>query len=126
MSDAAIAVEGLTLRFGGVTALDGVSYGVAEGGLTALMGPNGAGKTSLFNCLSGIYRPTAGTVRVGGNDIAGLAQPKIAKLGLARTFQSPALFKGLSVVENLIAGRYLHGPGARARGCLGWRSVAAT
>src|SRR3954451_1227190 len=111
MSDVAIAVEGLTLRFGGVTALDGVSFEVGEGGLTALIGPNGAGKTSLFNCLSGIYRPTAGTVRLGGHDIAGLAQHKIAKLGLARTFQSPALFKGLSVVENLMTGRYLHGRG---------------
>jgi branched-chain amino acid transport system ATP-binding protein len=111
MSQAAIAVDALTLRFGGVTALDGVSFEVPEAGLTALIGPNGAGKTSLFNCVSGIYRPTEGAVRIGGSDIGGLAQHKIAKLGLARTFQSPALFKGLSVVENLMAGRYLHGRG---------------
>jgi branched-chain amino acid transport system ATP-binding protein len=107
----AINVEGLTVRFGGVTALDGVSFEVPEGGLTALIGPNGAGKTSLFNCVSGIYKPTEGTIRLGGRDIAGLAQHKIAQLGLSRTFQTPALFPGLSVVENIMTGRYLHGRG---------------
>ena len=91
-SEQAIVVDGLTVRFGGVTALDGVSFEVAKGGLTALIGPNGAGKTSLFNCVSGIYRPTEGTIRLAGQDIAGLAQHKIARLGLARTFQTPALF----------------------------------
>jgi branched-chain amino acid transport system ATP-binding protein len=109
--DQAIVVDGLTVRFGGVTALDGVSFEVAKGGLSALIGPNGAGKTSFFNCVSGIYRPTEGTIRLAGHDVAGLAQHKIAKLGLARTFQTPALFSGLNVVENIMAGRYLHGRG---------------
>ena len=107
----AINVEGLTVRFGGVTALDGVSFEVPERGLTALIGPNGAGKTSLFNCVSGIYKPTEGTIRLNGRDTAGLPQHKIAQLGLARTFQTPALFPGLSVVENIMSGRFRHGRG---------------
>jgi len=122
-SEQAIVVDGLTVRFGGVTALDGVSFEVAKGGLTALIGPNGAGKTSLFNCVSGIYRPTEGTIRLGGQDIAGLAQHKIARLGLARTFQTPALFKGLNVVENIMTGRYLHGRGGMVAAMLRMPSV---
>jgi len=108
---AALEIEELTLRFGGVTALDGVSFSVREGSLTALIGPNGAGKTSLFNCLSGIYRATAGRIVLAGVDVGRLPQHRIARLGLARTFQSPALFSGLTVLENLMAGRYRHGRG---------------
>ena len=115
---AAIEVSGLTVRFGGVTALDGVSFAVPEGGLTALIGPNGAGKTSLFNCVSGIYKPTDGTIAISGQSIAGLAQHKIARLGLARTFQTPALFKGLTVLENMMTGRYRHGRGGMVAGML--------
>jgi branched-chain amino acid transport system ATP-binding protein len=118
-----IAVDGLGLRFGGVTALDDVSFTVREGSLTALIGPNGAGKTSLFNCLSGIYRPTAGTVTLCGRDVTRLAPHRIARLGLARTFQAPALFGGLSVLENLLAGRYAHGRFGVAAGMLGWPGV---
>ena len=119
----AINVDGLTVRFGGVTALDGVSFEVPEGGLTALIGPNGAGKTSLFNCVSGIYKPTEGTIRLNGRDTGGLAQHKIAQLGLARTFQTPALFPGLSVVENIMTGRYLHGRGGMVAAMLRLPSV---
>jgi branched-chain amino acid transport system ATP-binding protein len=118
MSEHALAIEGLTIRFGGVTALDDVSFTVQPGGLTALIGPNGAGKTSLFNCLSGIYRPTAGRIRVAGQDVTGLAQHKIAALGVARTFQTPALFGGLTVLENVMTGRYRHGRGGMVAGML--------
>jgi branched-chain amino acid transport system ATP-binding protein len=114
-----LQVEDVTLRFGGVTALDGVSFAVADGSLTALIGPNGAGKTSMFNCLSGIYRPTTGTVRLGGSDVTRLAPHRIARLGLARTFQSPALFGGLTVLENLIAARHMHGRAGVIAGMLG-------
>jgi branched-chain amino acid transport system ATP-binding protein len=112
----ALEVEGVTVRFGGVTALDGVSFTVNQGSLSALIGPNGAGKTSLFNCLSGIYKPTEGRIRLHGTEITGLPQHKIARLGLARTFQSPALFQGLTVLENLMTGRYLHGRGGMIAG----------
>jgi branched-chain amino acid transport system ATP-binding protein len=114
----ALEIDGLTIRFGGVTALDNVSFSVVPGSLTALIGPNGAGKTSLFNCISGIYKPTSGRVRLNGEDITGLAQHKRARRGMARTFQSPALFKGLTVLENMMAGRYLHGRGGMVAGML--------
>jgi branched-chain amino acid transport system ATP-binding protein len=114
----ALEIDGLTIRFGGVTALDDVSFDVAPGSLTALIGPNGAGKTSLFNCISGIYRPTQGRVRLEGQDITGLPQYRRARLGMARTFQTPALFEGLTVLENLMTGRYRHGRGGMITGML--------
>jgi branched-chain amino acid transport system ATP-binding protein len=115
---ALLAIEDVTLRFGGVTALDGVSFSIRERSLTALIGPNGAGKTSLFNCLSGIYRPTAGRIALEGQDLARMPQHKIARLGLARTFQTPALFPGLSVLDNLMTARYRHGRGGMIAGML--------
>ncbi|MFV0463494.1 MAG: ABC transporter ATP-binding protein [Nostocoides sp.] len=105
-----LLVRDLTVRFGGVHALREVSLDVNEGELLAIIGPNGAGKTSLFNCMSGIYRPTSGEVVFGGSSIVSkMPQHEIAQLGLARTFQNLALFGGLSVLENLLVGRYLHG-----------------
>ena len=83
---AELKVDHLSLRFGGLTVLDDVSFAVAPGELFALIGPNGAGKTSVFNCISGIYRG-AGSIRFRSEDIAGLQPYEIAKLGLARTFQ---------------------------------------
>ena len=87
MSDAVMSVEEVTIRFGGVTALDGVSFDVARGRLTAVIGPNGAGKTSLFNCMSGVYRPTSGHIHFADADLTKVAPHKIARLGLARTFR---------------------------------------
>ena len=103
-----LEVEGLSLSFGGVTALDGVSFEVAPGAITSIIGPNGAGKTSLFNTISGFYRPTAGTLRFDGADIARLAPPARAKLGLARSFQNIALFRGMTVLDNIKLGRHAH------------------
>jgi branched-chain amino acid transport system ATP-binding protein len=123
MTTPALEIDGLTMRFGGVTALDNVSFSVTSASLTALIGPNGAGKTSLFNCISGIYRPTSGRVRLEGEDITGLAQHKRARRGMARTFQSPALFAGLTVLENMMTGRYLHGRGGMVAGMLRLPSV---
>lgn len=103
-------VRDVTVRFGGVHALRDVSLEVRTGELLAIIGPNGAGKTSLFNCMSGIYRPTSGRIVFDGSvDVTRLPQHKIARLGLARTFQNLALFGGLSVLENLLVGRYIHG-----------------
>lgn len=105
-----LEVRDLSVSFGGVHALSGVSLEVRDGELLAIIGPNGAGKTSLFNCMSGIYRPTSGRVIFDGSiELSKLAQHRIARLGIARTFQNLALFGGLSVLENLLVGRYLHG-----------------
>ncbi len=103
-----LEIAGLGLAFGGVTALDGVSFNVAPGAITSVIGPNGAGKTSLFNTISGFYRPTAGTLRFDGADISRLAPPARARLGLARSFQNIALFRGMTVLDNIKLGRHCH------------------
>jgi branched-chain amino acid transport system ATP-binding protein len=100
-----LEVENLSLRFGGLTVLDRVSFTIAANELFALIGPNGAGKTSVFNCISGIYRG-AGAIRFRGRPIAGRAPHEIARLGVARTFQHGELFAQMSVVDNLLAGRH--------------------
>jgi ABC-type Fe3+/spermidine/putrescine transport system ATPase subunit len=102
---AELEIDRLTLRFGGLTVLDGVSLAVAAGELFALIGPNGAGKTSVLNCVSGIYRGQ-GEIRFRGDPIAGGAPHEIARLGLARTFQHGELFAQLSVLDNLLTGRH--------------------
>jgi branched-chain amino acid transport system ATP-binding protein len=104
-----LSVEGLTLQFGGIKPLDDVSFAIRPGELTAVIGPNGAGKTSLFNCLSGVYHPARGEIRLDGTTYRRLAPHKAARMGVARTFQTPALFAGLSVLENLMAARYQYG-----------------
>ena len=101
-------VEGLELRFGGTRAIDGVSFDVQPGELFAVIGPNGAGKTSIFNCISGVYRPQAGRIRFMGEDLLGERPDRIAKRGVARTFQNIELFDNLTVVENLMLGRHQH------------------
>src|SRR5262245_25153470 len=102
---AELEIDRLTLRFGGLTVLDGVSFAVAAGELFALIGPNGAGKTSVLNCVSGIYRGQ-GEIRFRGDPIAGGAPHEIARLGLARTFQHGELFAQMSVLDNLLTGRH--------------------
>ncbi|MBT8164358.1 MAG: ABC transporter ATP-binding protein [Acidimicrobiia bacterium] len=96
------------LSFGGLKVLDNVSFHVDPGELFAIIGPNGAGKTSMFNCLSGVYRPQEGTIRFLGTDIIGMRPNKIAALGVARTFQNVELFEHLTVLDNLMLGRHLH------------------
>ncbi|CAM3682565.1 ABC transporter ATP-binding protein [Bordetella tumulicola] len=103
-----LQVEGLTLAFGGVKALSGVDFSVAPGSITTVIGPNGAGKTSLFNTISGFYRPSQGAVTFKGRDISRLPAPQRAKLGLARSFQNIALFRGMSVLDNIKLGRHCH------------------
>jgi branched-chain amino acid transport system ATP-binding protein len=102
---AELAIDRLTLRFGGLAVLDEVSFAVAAGELFALIGPNGAGKTSVLNCINGIYRGQGG-IRFRGQDIAGRAPHEIAQLGLGRTFQHGELFLHMSVVDNLLTGRH--------------------
>jgi branched-chain amino acid transport system ATP-binding protein len=103
-----LEVEGIELRFGGTRAVDGVSFDVQPGELFAVIGPNGAGKTSIFNCISGVYRPQAGAIRFLGEDLLGDRPDRIAKRGVARTFQNIELFDNLTVVENLMLGRHQH------------------
>jgi len=98
--------ESVSLAFAGVVALDDVSFEVREGELFAIIGPNGAGKTSLFNCISGVYRPRAGRLLFRGRDLRGLARHEIAAAGIARTFQNVELFPRMTVVENLMLGRH--------------------
>jgi len=103
-----LSVEELALQFGGTRAIDGVSFDIAPGELFAIIGPNGAGKTSIFNCISGVYRPQQGRIRFGDEELIGQAPDRIAGLGVARTFQNIELFDNLTVVENLMLGRHQH------------------
>jgi len=96
------------LRFGGIHALKNVSFSARAGEITAVIGPNGAGKTSVFNTISGFYRPAAGAVRLGDEDITRVPVSARARRGLARTFQNIALFHGLSVLENIKLGGHHH------------------
>jgi ABC-type branched-subunit amino acid transport system ATPase component len=101
-------VENLSLPFGGLSALESVSLGVKSGSITALIGPNGAGKTSLFNVISGIYKPSAGRVLFAGADITGRKTHAIVRSGIARTFQNIRLFPSLSCMENVMCGPNVH------------------
>jgi len=101
-----VAVSDLTLRFGGITALSGVSFDVRRGELFAIIGPNGAGKSSIFNCLNGVYRPQQGSIRFDGEEITGRRPVALARRGIARTFQNRGLFSTLTVLDNLMLGRH--------------------
>jgi branched-chain amino acid transport system ATP-binding protein len=103
-----LRVTDLSLDFGGLKALTDLSFDVRHGEMIALIGPNGAGKTTVFNCLNGIYRPQSGTISLEGRQLIGLPPSRIAKLGVARTFQNLALFTQLDVIENMMLGRH-HG-----------------
>jgi branched-chain amino acid transport system ATP-binding protein len=103
---ALLDVTDLTLAFAGVRALDGVCVSVARGALFAVIGPNGAGKTSLFNCISGVYRPSSGRLVLDGHDLTALRPHQIAALGVARMFQNTALFENMTVLDNLLIGRH--------------------
>jgi branched-chain amino acid transport system ATP-binding protein len=101
-----LVVEDVTLRFGGITALDGVGFTVAPGTVHALIGPNGAGKSSCFNVISGLYRPTTGRVRYGTDVITHLPPHRLAALGIGRSFQNVALSLGSTVRDNVLLGRH--------------------
>jgi branched-chain amino acid transport system ATP-binding protein len=101
-----LEVSGLTVRFGGVTALHDAAFDVADGTVCGLIGPNGAGKTTLFNCISRLAEPAAGTIRFGGTDLLDKRAHEIAALGIARTFQHLALVPTLSVRENVMLGAH--------------------
>lgn len=101
-----LSVRDITVRFGGIVALDGVTFDVPQSQIVGLIGPNGAGKTTLFNCLSRIYHPSSGSIEFDGMSIMGLQPHKIAALGIGRTFQNLALFNSASVFENIRIGTH--------------------
>jgi branched-chain amino acid transport system ATP-binding protein len=103
-----LSVENLTLSFGGLAVLTGVSFAVEPGQVMAIIGPNGAGKTSILNCIGGFYRPQKGRITFDGQDITGVSPDRRAALGLARTFQNIALFRGMTVADNIKLGRHAH------------------
>ncbi len=103
-----LEISDLTLRFGGITALGGVGLSVAEGETLAVIGPNGSGKTSLFNCVTGLYRPTSGGITFRGESLLGLSPDRVTARGVARTFQNLRLFLHMTVLDNLLLGRHLH------------------
>jgi branched-chain amino acid transport system ATP-binding protein len=107
---ALLTVENLTMRFGGLVAIDSVSFEVRPNAITALIGPNGAGKTTLFNCVTGFYRPTAGSIRLDAGtqavELSRLPGHRIAHLGVARTFQNIRLFPKITALENLLVAQH--------------------
>jgi branched-chain amino acid transport system ATP-binding protein len=105
---ALLEVDDVTIRFGGLTALDSVSFDIREGEILGLIGPNGAGKTTCFNVMTGVYQATSGQVRFDGIPLAKMKRHKITKLGIARTFQNIRLFKSMTVLENVMVGADAH------------------
>lgn len=103
-----IKFKNVSLSFGGVNALTEVSFEISENSLSSIIGPNGAGKTSIFNCISGIYRPTKGKVEIFGEDIKNLKPDAIANLGVSRTFQNIELFENMTTLDNILIGAHRH------------------
>ena len=103
-----LRIEDLTMRFGGLTAINKLSFAVQPGTIHGLIGPNGAGKTTTFNVISGYYAPTEGRVLYKGQNIAGLSMPQVAAKGLVRTFQHSTLFQEFTLLQNVLVGRYMH------------------
>ncbi|MFJ4144291.1 high-affinity branched-chain amino acid ABC transporter ATP-binding protein LivG [Pseudomonas sp. NPDC089734] len=108
MSRPLLQASGLCMRFGGLLAVNGVGLTVNEKQVVSMIGPNGAGKTTVFNCLTGFYKPTAGTILLDGEPIQGLAGHEIARKGVVRTFQNVRLFKEMTAVENLLVAQHRH------------------
>jgi branched-chain amino acid transport system ATP-binding protein len=103
-----LEIERLSVSFGGIRAIDQVSLSIPKTCIFSIIGPNGAGKTTLFNLISGIYQPTEGRVRLGGEDVTGLAPDRLARRGLSRTFQNLQIFLRLTAIENVMVGRNRH------------------
>lgn len=113
-----ISIQDLSLKFGGLQALNNVSVDIKSGEILSIIGPNGAGKTSFFNCINGFYHPYQWQILYQGRDLTRLKPHKIAALGIARTFQNIELFSGLSALDNLMAARHIHMKRGALSGCL--------
>ncbi|MCW5749455.1 MAG: ATP-binding cassette domain-containing protein, partial [Alphaproteobacteria bacterium] len=110
-SDPLLSVRGVSVRFGGIVALDGITFDVFPGQIAGLIGPNGAGKTTLFNCLSRLYEPNDGDILFEGKSVLDRPQHDIPLIGIARTFQNVALFDRMSVLDNVRVGYHSKGSG---------------
>jgi branched-chain amino acid transport system ATP-binding protein len=108
---ALLTVRDLTIRFGGITALNDVSFDVDEGHITGLIGPNGAGKTTCFNCITRLYQPTSGTILFKGEDLLRCRPQQVARKRIARTFQNVALFDHMTTLDNVLVGGHARYPG---------------
>ena len=108
MAASYLQIDDLSMRFGGLLAVDGVAFDVKEREIFAIIGPNGAGKTTVFNCISGFYRPSTGTIRLQNQELAGLGSHTVARHGLVRTFQNVRLFKHMTALENLLVAQHRH------------------
>lgn len=121
-----LSVSNITKKFGGLKALDDLSFSVNEGEIYSVIGPNGAGKSTLFNCINSIYKPDTGSIRFKNKDITHLSSRRIAESGISRTFQNIELFSGLTTMENLMLGRHLHmKTGLIASASMLWRGARA-
>jgi branched-chain amino acid transport system ATP-binding protein len=125
MSEALLEVQRLTRKFGGLTAVNDVTAAFPAGQITAIIGPNGAGKSTFFNLIAGVHRPTSGHVRFKGQDVTGLAPDRMARLGVARTFQTTSLFDDATVLDNLIVGHRLRTRSGLWDALLGTRRLKA-
>jgi branched-chain amino acid transport system ATP-binding protein len=108
VGDIVLEVQNISLRFGGVKALTDISFNVKEHEVRAIIGPNGAGKSSMLNCINGVYQPQEGSITFRGKTFKHMNSRQVAEMGVARTFQNLALFKGMSVLDNIMTGRNLH------------------
>ena len=119
-----LEADRLSITFGGVRAIDGVSVSIASGQVFSIIGPNGSGKTTLINLVSGIYTPQDGSIRLGGETVTGFAPDRLARRGLSRTFQNLQIFSRMSVLENVMVGRHRHERTGILADLLHWPSVA--
>jgi branched-chain amino acid transport system ATP-binding protein len=113
-------VDNLSISFGGLKALDDISFEMKKGDVFSIIGPNGAGKTTLFNCINGIYKPDGGTIHFNGHKLQGKKPDQIARLGIARTFQNIELFNHMNTMDNIMLGRHLHMKTGLFRGISMW------
>ena len=107
-NDKLFFIDRLSISFGGLVAVDRVSFQVESGSIFSIIGPNGAGKTTIFNCISGLYKPDSGKILFNGEDLTGLKPHRVAQKGIARTFQNIELFSRMTTMENLMLGRHIH------------------
>ncbi|MDA3787199.1 MAG: ATP-binding cassette domain-containing protein, partial [Desulfobacula sp.] len=122
MESSFFQVEHLSISFGGIKALQDISFTMNKGEIFSVIGPNGAGKTTLFNCISGLYKPDQGDIRFKGNAIADKKPDTIARMGIARTFQNIELFSHMNTMENIMLGRHIHMKTGLFKGMFLWGS----
>ena len=108
IGEVVLDVKNISLRFGGVNALTDISFDVREHEIRSIIGPNGAGKSSMLNCINGVYAPQEGSITLNGKTFRHMSSRQVAEMGIGRTFQNLALFKGMSVIDNIMTGRNLH------------------